>query len=67
MIIPGWIISILTFPGVIVHEAAHMLFCRMRGVAVLEACFFRFGNPAGYVVHDEINDFNSAFLVGWAR
>jgi hypothetical protein len=28
MFIPGQLIAILTFPGVIVHEAAHQLFCR---------------------------------------
>lgn len=61
--IPGVIISILTFPGVIVHEAAHLLFCRLRGVAVLHVCFFRFGNPAGFVAHEEIKDFTTAFLV----
>jgi hypothetical protein len=63
MFIPGFLISIATFPGVIVHEAAHLLFCRLRRVAVLEVCFFRFGNPAGYVVHEEINDFKTTFLV----
>lgn len=61
--IPGFIISILTFPGVIVHEFAHMLFCKIRGVAVLDVCFFRLGNPCGYVIHEEIKDFNTAFLV----
>lgn len=61
--IPGFLISIATFPGVIVHEAAHMLFCRLRGLAVLDVCFFRVGNPAGYVIHEETNDFNTAFLV----
>lgn len=63
MIIPGWLISIVTFPGVIVHEAAHMLFCRLRGIAVLDVCFFRVGNPAGYVLHEPIENFNTAFLV----
>ena len=61
--IPGFIISILTFPGVIVHETAHFLFCRLRGVAVFNVCFFRFGNPAGYVAHEEIENFTTAFLV----
>jgi Putative zincin peptidase len=61
--IPGFLISIATFPGVIVHEAAHMLFCRLRGLAVLDVCFFRVGNPAGYVIHEETDDFNTAFLV----
>ncbi len=51
-IIPGWLISIVTFPGVIVHEIAHQLFCRLFRVAVLDVCYFRFGNPAGYVLHE---------------
>jgi len=63
IIIPGWLVAIATFPGVIVHEAAHMLFCRWRGVAVLDVCFFRVGNPAGYVVHEEAKDFNTSFLI----
>ncbi len=61
--IPGEIISVLTFPGVIVHEFAHMLFCKIRKVAVLDACYFRFGNPAGYVVHENTSNFNTTFLV----
>lgn len=63
MIIPGWLVAIVTFPGVIVHEAAHMLFCRLRGVAVLDVCFFRVGNPAGYVAHEPVKDFNTCFLI----
>lgn len=50
--IPGFLISIITFPGVIVHELAHQLFCRICRVAVFDVCYFRFGNPAGYVVHE---------------
>ena len=61
--IPGFLISALTFPGVIVHESAHMLFCKIRKVPVLDVCFFRFGNPAGYVVHGEAKDFTSLFLI----
>ncbi|MEN6439518.1 MAG: DUF3267 domain-containing protein [Syntrophobacter sp.] len=61
--IPGQLIALATFPGVIVHEVAHMLFCKLRGVPVLDVCFFRFGNPAGYVVHAEIDNFNTSFLV----
>jgi hypothetical protein len=63
MFLPGWLISIATFPGVIVHEMAHLLFCRWRRVAVLEVCYFRFGNPAGYVMHERTEDFTSTFLV----
>ncbi len=50
--IPGFLISIVTFPGVMVHEVAHQLFCRILRVAVLDVCYFRFGNPAGYVIHE---------------
>ena len=61
--IPGELIAIATFPGVIVHEAAHMFFCKLRHVAVLDVCFFRFGNPAGYVVHDYADRFSTSFLI----
>jgi hypothetical protein len=50
--IPAQLIALLTFPGVIVHEIGHQLFCRLFRVAVLDVCYFRFGNPAGYVVHE---------------
>ena len=50
--IPGWLISIATFPGIIVHEFGHQLFCKIFGVQVHRVCYFRFGNPAGYVVHE---------------
>ncbi len=62
-IIPGQLIALATFPGVIVHEAAHLLFCRLRHVAVFDVCFFRIGNPAGYVVHEEPDRFSTAFLI----
>jgi hypothetical protein len=61
--IPGFVISIATFPGVVVHEFAHMLFCRLRGVKVLDVCFFRVGNPAGYVVHERTSEFTSTLLI----
>jgi hypothetical protein len=48
----GLIIHMLTFPGVVVHEMAHVHFCRRYGVRVHKACYFRFGKPPGYVVHD---------------
>lgn len=64
MIIPGIVISILTFPGVIVHEAAHMLFCKLRGVPIFDVKFFQFDmNVAGYVLHAEPDDFTSSFLI----
>ena len=45
------LVTWITFPGVIVHELAHQLFCVWTGTPVIRVCYFRFGNPAGYVVH----------------
>lgn len=53
MFIPGFLISILTFPGVIVHELAHQLCCRWYKVPVFNVVYFQMGNPAGYVVHEK--------------
>ena len=61
--IPGILISILTFPGVIVHEFAHLFFCKLRKVAVFEVCYFRFGNPVGYVIHENTTNFYTTFLI----
>jgi hypothetical protein len=63
MIIPGELIALLTFPGVIIHEAAHLLFCKWGRVPVFDVCYFRFGNPAGYVVHERPTNFRTAFLI----
>ena len=50
--IPGPLIALATFPGVIVHELAHQLFCRWFRIPVLNVCYFQVGNPAGFVVHE---------------
>lgn len=63
MIIPGFLVSIATFPGVIVHETAHFLFCRLFRLAVFDVCYFRIGNPSGYVIHEETGRFGPAFFV----
>jgi hypothetical protein len=63
MIIPGFVIALLTFPGVIVHEAAHLLFCRITGLAVFDVKFFQLKNPSGYVIHEQTDDFYKTFLV----
>ncbi|MBV7528552.1 metalloprotease family protein [Chitinophaga sp. sic0106] len=50
--VPGIVVTVATFPGVVVHELAHQLFCRLFGVAVYEVKYFQVGNPAGYVIHE---------------
>jgi len=54
MFIPGFLIALATFPGVIVHELAHQLFCRWFKVPVFEVVYIRVGNPAGYVLHEHV-------------
>jgi len=66
MFLPGILITIVTFPGVIVHELAHQFFCRLRRVAVFEVCYFRFGNPAGYVLHEIPRTAGDHLLIGIA-
>jgi hypothetical protein len=61
--IPGQLISLLTFPGVIIHETGHLFFCRVFKLQVFDVCFFRFGNPAGYVVHETADRFVPLFFV----
>jgi hypothetical protein len=62
MIIPGFIISFVTFPGVIVHELAHQIFCYLCGLKVLEVKYFQFRNPCGYVVHESTDRPGKVFL-----
>ncbi|WP_395746857.1 metalloprotease family protein [Prosthecobacter sp.] len=64
--IPGFLISMLTFPGVIVHEAAHQLMCRLTGTPVLAVCYFQVGDTAGYVIHDSPSSGWKHFLIAFA-
>jgi hypothetical protein len=54
--IPGQLISLVTFPGVIVHELAHQLFCRLFKVPVFQVVYYQFGNPCGYVLHEKVSN-----------
>lgn len=63
MIIPGWIISTITFPGIILHEWSHKYFCNLTGVRVFKVCYFRFGDPAGYVIHEEPYTYKQVFWI----
>lgn len=52
----GCLLPLLTFPGVMVHEFGHLVFCWLLGIRVHKVCLFRLGNPAGYVLHEEPGD-----------
>jgi hypothetical protein len=64
VIIPGFIITWITFPGVVVHELAHKLFCHWTHTRVIKVCYFRFGNPAGYVIHERPSSTWKHVLIG---
>jgi hypothetical protein len=63
MFIPGFLISLITFPGVIVHELAHQLFCRWFKVPVFKVVYFQTGSPAGYVLHETVSNEWHAMLI----
>lgn len=62
MIVPGIIISIVTFPGVIIHELAHQIFCYLCGLKVYEVKYFQKSNPCGYVIHERTDHPGKIFL-----
>lgn len=63
MFIPGFLITLLTFPGVIVHELAHQLFCRYFKIPVFKVVYFQLGNPAGYVLHERPSNKAQGILI----
>ena len=64
--IPGPVIALVTFPGVIVHEAAHQFMCRLTNTPVLKVCYFRMGDPCGYVLHGRPSSPWKHFLISVA-
>lgn len=66
LFVPGFVVSLLTFPGVVVHELAHEKLCNALGVPVFEVTYFRLGNPAGYVLHGEPARYRDAFAISVA-
>lgn len=64
LVMPGWVVSLLTFPGIIVHEFAHRLCCDVLKVPVYEAHYFKPGeDPAGYIRHQPAETLFGAMLI----
>lgn len=55
--------QLLTAPGVMMHELGHAIFCLSAGVRVYRIKLFQFGRTAGFVEHDEPNNFLQGFLI----
>ena len=66
LFIPGFVVGLLTFPGVIVHEFAHERLCNAFDVPVHEVVYFRLGTPAGYVLHEEPDRYRQTFAISVA-
>lgn len=63
LFIPGKLIALLTFPGVIVHELGHLFFCRLTNTKVRAYCLYQFDEPAGFVVHEKPKSLFNNFLI----
>jgi hypothetical protein len=63
MTVPGRLVSLLTFPGIIVHQLAHQFFCRVARLAVMDICYFRLGDPAGFVVHEDAKRYSHQIMM----
>ncbi len=68
--VSGWIISLLTFPGVILHELSHWVICKLFNVHVYEVKFFSLNHvglfstsPLGWVIHEKPRKFIQSFLI----
>jgi hypothetical protein len=62
-LIINFIVALFTLPGVVVHEVSHKFFCDWSGVKVLKVCYFRFGNPSGFVIHEAGKKFSQSFFI----
>ncbi|KAF8818776.1 metalloprotease family protein [Rickettsia endosymbiont of Cardiosporidium cionae] len=66
IVIPGRVISLFTFPGIIVHEIAHKFFCDILNIPVYQVCYFQNSDPVGYVIHEQPKNIRDAFLISFA-
>lgn len=57
---------IFSLPGIVIHEIAHREFCRYYQIPVTETCYFKFGNPPGYVVHAKPRSYIESFMISVA-
>lgn len=62
VLIPGKIVSALTFPGIILHEIGHLAFCELAGVRVHTHKLID-QNLEGHVVHEKPKSVYKQFLV----
>lgn len=65
--ISGEFITLVTFPGVFLHEIAHRLACDLQDIPVYYINYFSAGSKvAGHVIHRKTDSFRKAFFIGMA-
>jgi hypothetical protein len=66
--IPGWLVSILTFPGIVFHEIAHRFFCDIYNIPVFKIVYLSpFSDEhSGCVVHAQTKRFKHVFFISTA-
>ncbi len=57
------ITSYLTFPGIVLHETAHLVMCLLFGVKVTRVRFFRFDGSGGDVTYQSPNSYIKIFFI----
>jgi len=63
-LLPSWLVSLFSFPGVVLHEASHEFFCWLFGVKVYKVVYFQFGSGvAGYVNHEVPRKISQLFWI----
>ncbi len=61
-----YIFSLLTAPGVVVHELGHAFFCWVAGIKIHKIKLFQFDKTtAGFVTHDEPHNFYQAIFISF--
>lgn len=55
--------SLITFPGVAMHEWSHKKFCDWTGVPVYKVRYFRIGKVVGMVEHARPSTFGQTFWI----
>ncbi len=53
----------LLAPGIMLHEFSHHILCLLSGVKVRKVVYFRIGNPAGFVIHEEPELYRQIFAI----
>lgn len=55
-----------TAPGIVLHEFAHRIACRLVGVAVVDVAYFRLRGRLGYVEHEAPQTWTGTLVVALA-